>query len=83
LKQKDYIKNLGCARDLLLRFGIAFNYGISKGQASQLIDSKLHEPATSKQLYFLRKNGLAPKMGLSKVEASKIIAQRKSYSMVA
>jgi superfamily II DNA or RNA helicase len=69
--------------EVLSRFGIKFNYGISKGQAAQLIDSKLNEPATAKQLYFLKKHGLMPKAGLSKAEASRIIVQTKACRLVA
>jgi hypothetical protein len=61
----------------LKKMGIHFNYDISKGQASQLLDSKFSEPATDKQLYWLRKHGLLTHREISKIEASKIIAQKK------
>jgi len=63
--------------DSMSRLGITFDHGISKGQASQLLDSKINAPATEKQLYWLRKHGL-PHQGLSKIEASKVIAQKKA-----
>jgi superfamily II DNA or RNA helicase len=60
--------------ETLTRSGCRFDYGISKGEAAQLLDSKFNEPATSKQLCFLRCNGVSVSPSITKIEACKLIA---------
>lgn len=63
--------------DTLSRMGVQFDHGISQGEASQLLEAKISSPATSKQLFFLRSNGIPHTREISKLEAQKLIAQAK------
>jgi len=63
-------------KETMLRYGIRFNEEISKGQASQLLDSRFSEPATVKQIYWLRTHGVSINNSTTKLEARKMIAQR-------
>lgn len=60
--------------ETLGKLGIEFNYGISKGDAAQLLDLKINEPATDKQIYWLRKHRIAFDPRITKFEARKIIS---------
>lgn len=64
--------------ETLTKLGFSLDYGLTKGQASQLIDSKLgqklSEPATIKQICWLKHHGIEVKNGITKVEAKKLIA---------
>ena len=63
--------------ETLSRLGFVFDSGISKGQASQLLDSKFSEPATVKQVGWLRAKGISLKHPITKFEARKMIANMK------
>jgi hypothetical protein len=62
--------------ETLDKLGVRFDYGISKGEASQLLEVKFNEPATPKQLYWLRKHGVNFDCNISKMEAKTLIAKR-------
>ena len=62
----------------LKRLGIAFNPDISKGEATDLLNAKMSEPATDKQVWLIIKANLHPNpQFLTKYEAGKIIAEYK------
>lgn len=63
--------------ETLSRLGFVFDSSISKGQASQLLDSKFNEPATMKQMGWLRLHGVSLKHPITKFEARKMIANMK------
>lgn len=63
-------------KETLTRCGISFSEDISKGQASQILDGRFNEPATIKQVYWLRANGVNIPHSITKVEARKLIAQK-------
>ena len=69
-------------KETLSRCGIAFSEDISKGQASQLLDGRFNEPATVKQVYWLRVHGISVNHSITKLEARKIIAQRAQIGMM-
>jgi superfamily II DNA or RNA helicase len=65
--------------DFLKRAGIEYDPNITAGEASKLIDQRLSEPATEKQKWFLKKNGVpvaAPEL-LTKMQASRLIREFK------
>jgi hypothetical protein len=55
--------------------------GITKGEASDLIETenirRRFEPATDRQIYFLRSCGVEIRRGLTKRDASKMIQEIK------
>ena len=59
--------------DTLTRLGFVFD-NISKGEASQLLDSKFNEVATSKQIWWLKRHGVTFETSLTKHEARKLIS---------
>ncbi len=59
----------------LSKLGFTLTNKLSKGDAAQLMDNKLNEPATSKQLYWLRSRGIETKKGMTKFEAKHLIVQ--------
>ena len=63
--------------ETLTKLGFSVTSDITKGQASQLIDSKFNEPATIKQVYWLKHHGIDVKEGITKFEAKKLIAASK------
>ncbi len=63
--------------DSLSRMGIQFCYGITKGDAAQLLDKKLNDPATDKQLFWLKKRSVKFDHNLTKREACKLISNLK------
>lgn len=63
--------------ETLEKLGIKFNYGVSRGEASLLLDNKLNEPATSKQIYWLRIHRVNFEPNISKMQAKKLIAGHK------
>jgi len=63
-------------KETLSQFGIMFDENISKGRASQLLDSRFSEPATVKQVYWLRANGVNITDNITKIEARKMISGR-------
>lgn len=65
--------------DALAKGGVKFDHGITKGEAFEILDSRMSEPATSKQLFFLKVNHIPITPGLTKIEAGKLIAQAKSH----
>lgn len=68
-------------KEALSKCGIHFDEGISKGRASQLLDSRFNEPATIKQVYWLRANGVNTTDNITKIEARKMISER-AHSVV-
>lgn len=60
----------------LQKCGVHLDYGISRGDASQLLDSKINEPATEKQKHFLRKRGFRFDANITKTEAYRIIKEQ-------
>lgn len=62
--------------ETLNKLGLKYDYSISKGEASQLLEVKFNEPATSKQLYWLMKHGIKFDPNITKVEARKIIGMK-------
>ncbi len=63
-------------KEALSKCGIYFDEDISKGRASQLLDSKFNEPATVKQVCWLRANGVNITDNMTKMEARKMISGR-------
>lgn len=63
-------------KEALSKCGIRFDEDISKGRASQLLDSRFNEPATMKQVYWLRANGVNITDNITKMEARKMISGR-------
>lgn len=62
----------------LKRLGIAFNSDVSKGEATDLLNAKMSEPATDKQIWLIIKANLHPNpQFLTKYEAGKIISEYK------
>ncbi len=61
----------------LNNLGFTVNPGLTKGQAAQLIDSKVNEPATMRQVNWLKHRGINVKEGITKFEAKKLIASRR------
>lgn len=62
----------------LERNNIAFFEGISKGEATELLNAKMNEPATAKQIWLILKANLHPNpQFLTKYEAGKIIREYK------
>jgi len=62
--------------ETLEKLGIEVGGDIDKGTAAQLLDSKFNEPATEKQIYWLKRHGVGFDLGLTKRDARKIIADR-------
>lgn len=69
-------------KEALMRYGIMFDMEISKGQASQLLDSRFNEPATVKQIYWLRAHGVSVTHSITKLEARKMIAERTQMARI-
>ncbi len=63
--------------DTLSKIVIKFDHGISKGEATQILDEKINAPATDNQLFCLKKYGLKIERSLTKMEARKLIANLK------
>ncbi|QVL37011.1 DEAD/DEAH box helicase [Aminirod propionatiphilus] len=70
---------------LLDKLGIAFRQGMTRGEASTLIDKEIAardvwkmEPATPKQMQYLRKVGVEIPAGMTKGEAGRIICRYKA-----
>lgn len=61
----------------LLKLGIPLDRPISRGEASQILDSKFNEPATGKQRYWLRSHGFSFDQGITKLQATKMIGAAK------
>lgn len=61
--------------EALARMGISVDPKISKGEAAQILDARMNEPATAKQLWWLRSHGIGTKHGLTKSEARNLIAE--------
>jgi hypothetical protein len=64
--------------DTLTKLDVSLDYEISKGEASQLLDRRINEPATTKQIYRLKVHGIPVNNNISKLEARKIISGRKT-----
>ncbi len=78
MKNAPWRKNKATEKqiDTLKRLGVPHDPDITAGEASALLQQKLDEPATSKQKYTIRKNGLHPTPDvLTKAHASRLIGQ--------
>ena len=78
MKNAPWRKNKATEKqlDTLKRLGVQHDPDITAGEASALLQQKLDEPATSKQKYTIRKNGLHPTPDvLTKAHASRLIGQ--------
>ena len=78
MKNAPWRKNKATEKqiDTLKRLGVQYDPDITAGEASALLQQKLDEPATSRQKYTIRKNGLHPTPDvLTKVHASRLIGQ--------
>ena len=61
------------------RLGIYYRAGVTKGEASALIDKAMSEPATNRQYFFIKRHGLHVNPAiLTKKEATALIAEHKS-----
>jgi hypothetical protein len=59
-------------REMLDRLGVAYGEFLTKADVSSILEN---QPATERQLDYLRSFGIAPAAGLSKIEASQTIEQ--------
>lgn len=65
----------------LRRLNVAFSPDISKGEATELLNSKMNEPATDKQIWLITAAGLhSNPQFLTKYEASRIISEYKKQA---
>lgn len=61
-------------RETLTKFGFTYDGSISKGEAATLLDSKFSEPATEKQVWWLKSQGIPINRPITKFEARKMIS---------
>jgi len=66
--------------DALKKSKVKFNYGITKGEAAQILDGKFNAPASEPQKNLLRKRGISFDPNLSKAQAHRLIGGGLPYA---